>query len=112
MQNNSWTFFAYEQKFDINPGVSIVLTCCFPDRKRRGYSFGVFTDPPGQVWPNFVHETDEVVVLTEGEIELSFDGKRFRPAMGEEVFIPAKTSHTVENVGSITNEWLYGYKNE
>ena len=35
----------------------------------RGYSFGVFKDPPGQVWADFVHRTDELVVLAEGEIE-------------------------------------------
>ena len=50
-------------------------------------------------------------MLTKGEFELTFDGKVFRPAIGEEVLIPAKALHTVENVGKVTNEWLYGYKN-
>ena len=36
----------------------------------RGYSFGIFKDPPGQVWADFVHKTDELVVLAEGEIEI------------------------------------------
>ena len=49
-------------------------------------------------------------MLTKGEFELSFNGKTIRPSIGEEVLIPAKVLHTVENVGSITNEWLYGYK--
>ena len=40
------------------------------DWKQRGYSFGVFRDPPGQVWADFVHKTDELVVLAEGEIEI------------------------------------------
>ena len=35
----------------------------------RGYSFGIFKDHPGQVWEDFVHRTDELVVLAEGEIE-------------------------------------------
>ena len=56
----------------------------------RGYSFGVFRDPPGQVWANFVHKTDEIVVLAEGEIEVEIDGKAQRPQIGQEVFIPAK----------------------
>ena len=34
----------------------------------RGYTFGIFKDPPGQVWADFVHKTDELVVLAEGEI--------------------------------------------
>ena len=55
----------------------------------RGYSFGIFKDPPGQVWADFVHKTDELVVLAEGEIEIEIEGKSQRPQIGEEVFIPA-----------------------
>ena len=40
----------------------------------RGYSFGVFKDPPGQVWADFVHKTDELIVLAEGEIEIEIEG--------------------------------------
>ena len=29
----------------------------------RGYSFGVFKDPPGQVWADFVQMTDELEVI-------------------------------------------------
>jgi len=36
------------------------------DWEYRGYSFGVFKDPPGQVRAGFVHRTDELVVLAEG----------------------------------------------
>ena len=36
----------------------------------RGFSFGGFRDPPGQVWAYFVHRVDELLVLAEGEIEL------------------------------------------
>ena len=63
----------------------------------RGYSFGVFRDPPGQVWADFVHKTDELVVLAEGEIEVLIEGKVERPKIGEEVFIPANVVHTVRN---------------
>ena len=56
----------------------------------RGYSFGVFRDPPGQVWADFVHQTDELVVLAEGEIEVEIEGKAERFQIGEMVFIPAK----------------------
>ena len=34
------------------------------------YSFGFFKDPPEQVWEDFVHRTNELVVLAEGEIEI------------------------------------------
>ena len=56
----------------------------------RGYSFGVFRDPPGQVWADFVHQTDELVVLAEGEIEVEIEGKAERFQIGGMVFIPAK----------------------
>ena len=45
----------------------------------RGYSFGIFKDPPGQVWADFVHKTDELVILAEGEIEIEIEGNSQRP---------------------------------
>ncbi len=41
----------------------------------RGYTFGIFKDPSGQVWTDFVHKTDELVVRAEGEIEIEIEGK-------------------------------------
>ena len=76
----------------------------------RGYSFGVFKDPPGQVWADFVHRTDELVILVEGEIEIEIEGKSEQPPIGKEVFIPAKAIHTVRNIGATNNVWYYGYK--
>ena len=81
------------------------------DWNSRGYSFGVFRDPPGHVWADFVHSTDELVVLAEGEIEVEIEGKAQRPQIGEEVFIPTNTVHTVQNVGQKNNVWFHGYKN-
>ena len=31
----------------------------------RGFSFGIFRDPPGRVWQDFSHSTDELVILAE-----------------------------------------------
>ena len=76
----------------------------------RGYSFGVFKDPPGQVWADFVHSTDELAVLAEGEIEIEIEGKSQQPQIGYEVFIPANAIHTVRNKGMTNNVWYYGYK--
>ena len=78
------------------------------DWKQRGYSFGVFRDPPGQVWVDFIHKTDELVVLVEGEIEI--EGRSHFPKIGEEQFIPAKALHTVRNTGSTYIVWYFGYK--
>ena len=80
------------------------------DWESRGYSFGIFKDPPGQVWADFVHRTDELVVLAEGKIEIEIEGQSQQPPIGMEVFIPAKAMHTVMNVGKTNNVWYYGYK--
>jgi len=76
----------------------------------RGYSFGVFKDPPGQVWDDFVHRTDELVILAEGEIEIEIEGMSQQPKIGDEVFIPANAKHSVRNIGKTNNLWYYGYK--
>jgi mannose-6-phosphate isomerase-like protein (cupin superfamily) len=81
------------------------------DWDSRGYSFGIFKDPPGKIWADFVHRTDELVVLAEGEIEIEIEGKSQKPQVSDEVFIPANALHTVRNVGSTNNVWYYGYKN-
>jgi mannose-6-phosphate isomerase-like protein (cupin superfamily) len=80
------------------------------DWRGRGFSFGIWIDPPGQEWRDFVHATDELVMLAEGELELTCGGRSWRPAIGEEVLIPAGERHTVRNVGNRTNRWFYGYR--
>ena len=80
------------------------------DWQRRGFSCAIWTDVPGQVWADFVHTTDELVMLVEGELELSFGGRTYRPAIGEEILIPAGTRHTVRNIGRGRNRWYYGYR--
>ena len=78
--------------------------------RQRDFSCDLWVDPPSQVWANFVHETDELLMLIEGDIELQFSGQTLHPVIGEEVLIPALVAHTVINTGTITNRWLYGYK--
>lgn len=80
--------------------------------KERGFSCEIWTDPPGKVWRDYVHEVDELLMLIDGEIELSFQGKTLRPKVGEEILIPAHASHTVKNIGAAQNRWFYGYKQE
>jgi uncharacterized cupin superfamily protein len=80
------------------------------DWAARGFSCDIWTDPPGQVWADFVHATDELLMLIDGDIELRFSGRVLRPQAGEEVLIPAGVSHTVINTGQTTNHWFYGYQ--
>jgi quercetin dioxygenase-like cupin family protein len=80
------------------------------DWQRRGFSCEVWTDPPGQVWADFVHDVDELVMTIEGEVEFEFGGNAIRPRPGEELMIPAGASHTVRNVGNTTSRWMFGYR--
>jgi mannose-6-phosphate isomerase-like protein (cupin superfamily) len=80
------------------------------DWRKRGYSCGLFVDPPGRAWRDFVHDTDELVTVVEGRLALTIAGERFEPAPGDEVFIPGGAVHTVENVAKVTTRWLYGYR--
>lgn len=78
--------------------------------QERGFSCELWVDPPGQVWADFVHAVDELVTVVEGRVEFEFGGRVYCPAQGEELLIPAGTSHTVRNIGRTESRWLYGYK--
>lgn len=78
----------------------------------RGFSCDLWIDPPGRVWNDFVHETDELVMVVEGEEEFEMNGRKFSLRIGEELLIPAGTNHTARNVGKTTSKWLYGYKRQ
>ena len=76
----------------------------------RGFSCDLWVDPPGRCWEDFVHATDELVMVVEGEMEFEIGGQVHRPGIGEELLIPAGVSHSVRNLGASTARWLYGYR--
>jgi len=76
----------------------------------RGFSCELWVDGPGQRSIDFVHDVDELVMVLEGEIELSFLERTLRPQPGEEVLIPAHAHHDVVNVGGSVARWLFGYQ--
>ena len=39
----------------------------------------MWTDPPGQVWNDYRHAVDEVVMVLEGEVEFDIAGRVIRP---------------------------------
>ncbi|MCH6557576.1 MAG: cupin domain-containing protein [Nitrospirae bacterium] len=55
------------------------------DWRARGFSCELWTDGPGQEWNDFVHGTDELLLVVEGELELEMQGRIFRPKPGEEI---------------------------
>ena len=42
---------------------------------QRGFSCDLWTDAPGQRWENFVHTTDEVVMVVDGNVEFEIGGE-------------------------------------
>ena len=79
------------------------------DWASRGFSCYLWIDPPGRRWEDFVHSTDELVLVLEGELEFEINGEISHPKIGEEIFIPAGAVHSVRNIGDSTARWLYGY---
>ena len=79
------------------------------DWAARGYSCGLFVDPPGRTWEGFVHGTNELVTVAEGRMEIEIDGACLTAGPGDEVFIPKGAVHSVRNLHDGTTRWLYGY---
>ncbi len=90
---------AYETPVSAN-----VVKADFP-----GFSFGTFRDPPGQIWKDFVHDTDEFVVVAEGSMEIEVAGEKARCGPGDLVRIPAQAAHTLITLSEGGSVWHYGY---
>jgi len=78
--------------------------------RARGFHGGVWIDPPGQVWKDYIHDADELVMLVEGAVEVEMNGAIHQLMPGEELLIPAHTYHTVRNTGTGRSRWLYAYR--
>lgn len=78
----------------------------------KGFKCETYSTPAGDYWSSEGHESDEVFILLEGELEVSFQGKTYHPTIGEEFRVPANVSHTFKNPGATSNNliWLYAYE--
>lgn len=76
----------------------------------RGFSCELWVDPPETIWEDFVHDTDELVLLLDGQVTIEIAGRTLRLEQGKEVMLPAGVRHTVRNVGGTSARWLYGYR--
>ena len=75
----------------------------------RGFTCEPRVDPPNQVWHDFEHDVDELILLLEGTCQVEVDGRTIRMGAGDELTIPAGTRHTVRNCGNGPARWLHGY---
>lgn len=74
-----------------------------------GFTFDTFRDPPGQIWADFVHDTDEFVVVAEGRIIIEVGAERTECGPGDLVRIPAGARHTLHTAADGGSVWFYGY---
>lgn len=82
------------------------------DWHSRGFSCGMWIDHAGREWVCQAHPHEELLMVMSGVIEVAVGGRLLRPAVGEEIRIPAGVAHTIKNVGGKTARWLYGqYRN-
>jgi len=79
------------------------------DWEREGFSFGVFRDPPGQRWDDFVHQTDEYVLIAEGRLVVEVGAERFLVEPGDLIRIPRGVRHSLHTLSKEGSVWFYGY---
>lgn len=82
------------------------------DWANRGFSCDLWIDPPDQIWHDFSHEVDELVLLLEGNCQIEMNGRTVRMQGGDELLIPAGTRHTVRNCGEGPARWLHGFRQQ
>jgi len=79
------------------------------DWKMRGFSCAVFTDPAGRAWNGFLHDSDQLITVFAGRLEIEIEGKRLILEQGDEAFIPCGARHSIRNISEQTTRWFYGY---
>ena len=77
--------------------------------KSRGYGCHTFSDPPDRVWNDFVHQTNELVTVVDGQLELTISNQTVFIQPGDEIFIPRGATHSVRNCSNTKTSWLFGY---
>jgi len=77
--------------------------------KREGFSFGIFRDPPGQEWNDFTHQSDEYVLVAEGQLRIDVGNETAVCEPGDLVCIPRNVSHSLKTLSADGSVWLYGY---
>ena len=77
--------------------------------RSRGYDCHHFSDPPGQEWNDFVHQTNELVTVVDGQLKLTVGNQTVLIQPGDEVFIPRGATHSVQNCNNTKTTWLFGY---
>lgn len=81
------------------------------DWAKQDFSFGVFRDPAGQDWNDFVHNTDEYVLVAEGTLRVRVGAEVADVQAGDLVCIPRGVRHCLRTTSANGSVWFYGYGN-
>lgn len=77
--------------------------------QQQGFSFGVFRDVAGQEWNDFVHDTDEYVVVAKGKLTVNVGLETAACEAGDLIRIPRGTEHSLKTTSPTGSVWFYGY---
>lgn len=61
---------------------------------------------PGGFNPSHTHNREEVLVLLDGTLDVTWNGETQTLRAGDAIVIPANTAHQLRNAGSGVAEWL------
>lgn len=68
--------------------------------EREGYHCTRYTYPAGTYFPEHNHDVDKVDAVLKGQFKISMFGESVILAAGDYIFIPAKSVHSAEVIGS------------
>jgi hypothetical protein len=74
----------------------------------RGFACRAFADPPGPVWRDTMHDSDELLTVVDGSLEIVMHGESWVLEPGDELYVPRGVAHTVRNPHTGTTRWLHG----
>lgn len=94
----------------MQPNAMVERKAVSADWSRRGYSCELWVDPPDRVLSDFVHETDLLLLLLEGAIQIDLPDRTVQLQVGDEVDIPAHTRFTIRHSQDQPARWLHGYR--
>ena len=82
------------------------------DWDARGFSCCLWANPPDGVWKDYVHDTDELILVLQGRLEIVLPEETIHLAVGDECIVPQGVMHTVRTEGGVPAKWLYGFARE
>ena len=78
---------------------------------KRGYSFGIGNIKINDGIKNAAHDDqDELVVMVNGDLKVTIDDVTFFPDRDKEFLIPARSKHSLKNIGAVDSVIYFGYK--